>query len=126
MAQNVPLWRVRQLQQTPWLYEGLPVWIGNQQAYFSHAEFVQFTKSNELLPLFERPDNMRLAYVAWRIFKEWLYRRHGRPKYLAFLHAWLATPASLDSHFEAAFVAEVRTGGFSPSPSLPVGSPHPE
>jgi hypothetical protein len=104
--QNTPIWRLRSLQKRPWLFEGVPVWVGRQQSYDTPEQFLAKARTLDLVPVVDTakpsPD-MRFNYVAWMNFIDYLDRTRGRPAFIRFFHAWLADPASEQRDFQTVY-----------------------
>lgn len=110
VGQNVPLWRLPRLEKRSWLYEGVPVWVGRQQSYATHQEFLAQARTLDLAGVIDTAhpsSDMRFNYVAWRNFIDYLDHTHGRAAFLDFYHAYLADPDAELARFQSIFGASL-------------------
>ena len=107
LSQNTSPWRsYRASQQYPWLHEGLAVWFGRQRAFVSQGEFFHRAPIVGVVKTLKdgyRAPDLRLTYIAWRDFLDYLDQLHGHDRFLAFLHAANQTPAQIDALFQSFF-----------------------
>ncbi len=111
VSQNISFWRQWTLRHYTWLYEGVPVWFGRQRAYMPQEQFLARAKAMDLQPLFEfdahatnRPQvDMRLAYVAWRDFLDYLAQHRGKDTFDVFFHKALDSPSDTLGVFEQVY-----------------------
>jgi hypothetical protein len=81
----------------------LAVDFGRQKAYLTEEEFLARANTQPLAPSFHGDNSdMRLNYVAWRNFVEYLIRLRGREKFQDYLLRVMADPDQA-----AKFVADV-------------------
>lgn len=93
-----------------WMFEGLAVSFGRQNAYRTREEFVAWTREHELDTLLdpERRDaafDIRMAYTAWRYFNEHLKATQGAA-YRRFLSLAMVDPTAWRPAFAQAFGIE--------------------
>jgi hypothetical protein len=98
----------------PWLYDGLAVWFGRQQAFLTQAEFFERAPrlgvAAAILPsaTYGGPD-LPFSYIAWRNFLDYLDQTHGHAAFVAFVHAANKDPKNMDELFQSAFHESLPT-----------------
>ncbi len=108
VSQNLTIWGKLRLRHYTWLFEGVPVWFGQQRAYITQDEFLARAPGIELRPYFEFDANasqpasidMRFAYVAWRNFLDYLAQQRGKDTFNNFYHAVQHDPDRMRNIFQ--------------------------
>jgi hypothetical protein len=114
VAHNASLWRIHQMKQHSWLYEGVPVWFGRQKSFVTQTEFFSRAAGEDLWPVISfdsnraAPPDIRFSYIAWRDFLDYLAQARGMETFIEFFHAYIKEPAALDALFEKAYGKPAR------------------
>ncbi|MEZ5399811.1 MAG: hypothetical protein R2729_09075 [Bryobacteraceae bacterium] len=89
-----------------WAYEGVAVWFGRQQAYFSQERFNALAPQAGVAKLLLEDDgavDIRYRYILWRNFLDYIDQRRGRQSMRAFLQALNRDSSQLEAEFQSAF-----------------------
>lgn len=92
----------------PWLHEGLSVWFGRQRAFATQQEFVErapeFGVAAAIVPGEGYGGrDLRIGYVAWRNFLDYLDQTYGHRVFIDFVHAANDDPEQVRVLFRSAF-----------------------
>ena len=105
LNQNQTLWQAFRARRTESFFEGLAVSFGRQRAYVPTSEALDWIRANDVAPLFAparagsgQPRRMRLNYVVWRLFVEYLRETGGPDRFHALLQAMMQNPEGYSAH----------------------------
>jgi hypothetical protein len=108
--QNQSLLEAHANRKAPWLFEGIAVSFGKQQAYASVAQFKAFVMARDLVPVVDpakrRPDlpsDMRYNYQVWRYFLEYLIDSYGRDRFQSLLLGVMRDPTASERVFSSVY-----------------------